>query len=163
MNKLVLWLEEKVSPLANVLGSQRHMVAIRKGIISTMPLTIIGSFFTILLNLPIDALADIVAPYQGILDIPFRFTVGILALYATYGIAASLARSYGLDELTSGLLATLGFLITAVEPIQLVENVEGVIDAGRYMSIGSLSSASLFGSIVTAIISVEIIRFMKEM
>ncbi len=162
MNKFVLFLEEKVSPVAGRLSSQRHMAAIRKGIVATLPLTIVGSFFTILNNPPIQSLADMIAPYQAILDIPNRFTIGILALYATFGIAYSLAQSYKLDGLTSGMLAVMAFLITSVNPIKIAENVEGVIDAGRYMSIGSLSSASLFGSIVTALVSVEIYHFMKS-
>ena len=100
MNNLVNFLEEKVSPVAGRIGSQRHMVAIRKGIIATLPLTIVGSFFTILLNIPIDSVAEKMAPFLPVLDIPFRFTVGILALYATFGIAYSLAQSYKLDALT---------------------------------------------------------------
>jgi len=148
--------------VAGRLSSQRHMAAIRKGIVATLPLTIVGSFFTILNNPPIQSLADMIVPYQAILDIPNRFTIGILALYATFGIAYSLAQSYKLDGLTSGMLAVMAFLITSVNPIKIVENVEGVIDAGRYMSIGSLSSASLFGSIVTALVSVEIYHFMKS-
>lgn len=162
MNKLVSFLEEKVSPIAGRIGSQRHMVAIRKGIIATLPLTIVGSFFTILLNIPIDSVAAKMAPYLPILDIPFRFTVGILALYATFGIAYSLAESYKLDGLTSGMLATMAFIITSVQPVRVMEDVDNVITAGRWMNIANLSSASLFGSIVTAILSVEIYRFMKE-
>ncbi|MDT2834023.1 PTS transporter subunit EIIC [Vagococcus carniphilus] len=162
MNNLVNFLEEKVSPVAGRIGSQRHMVAIRKGIIATLPLTIVGSFFTILLNIPIDSVAEKMAPFLPVLDIPFRFTVGILALYATFGIAYSLAQSYKLDALTSGMLATMAFIITSVSPVRVMEDVDGVITAGRWLNIAQLSSSSLFGSIVTAIISVEIYRFMKE-
>ena len=46
------------------MGQQRHMAAIRKGIISTLPLTLVGSFFTILSNMPIPAVAHFLAPYQ---------------------------------------------------------------------------------------------------
>ncbi|MEC6746943.1 PTS transporter subunit EIIC [Marinilactibacillus sp. XAAS-LB27] len=162
MDKLVEFLNDKILPVASMISSQRHMAAIRKGIIATLPLTIIGSFFTILLNIPIESIAALVEPFKAVLDIPFRFTVGILSLYATFGIASSLARSYKLDEMTSGILAVMGFLMATVVPIQVVDGAEGIIDAGRYMSVGSLSSASLFGAIVTAIISVEIYRFMKE-
>ena len=35
-----------------------------------------------------------------------------------------------------------------------------VIDAGRYISVGTLSATSLFGAIVTALIAVEIYHFM---
>ncbi|MDH6363415.1 PTS system cellobiose-specific IIC component [Enterococcus sp. PF1-24] len=149
-------------PFANKIGNQRHMIAIRKGIIATMPLTIVGSFFTILLNIPIDSLAAKIEPYRAVLDVPFRYTVGLLALYATFGIAASLARSYKLDSLTAGILATMAFLVTAAPPLRVFESVEGVIDAGRYINIANLGSGSLVGAILTAIVSVEIYRFFLE-
>lgn len=162
MEKMIAFLETKISPVAGRISAQRHMTAIRKGIIATLPLTIVGSFFTILLNLPIEALANMIAPYQSMLDVPFRFTVGILSLYATYGIASSLASSYKLDTLSSGFLAVLAFLITTISPVRVTEDVEGIITAGRYLNIAQLSSSSLFGAIVTALITVEIYRFMKE-
>lgn len=162
MNNFVDFLDSRVLPVATKISSQRHMAAIRRGIIATLPLTIIGSFFTILLNIPIESIAAIIEPYKAILDIPFRFTVGILSLYATFGIASSLADSYDLDGMTSGMLAILGFLISTIVPTQVLEPVDGVIEAGRYINIAALSSSSLFGAIIAAIISVEIYRFMKE-
>ncbi|MGM0125471.1 PTS system, cellobiose-specific IIC component [Enterococcus sp. AZ194] len=158
MNGFVGVIEQKIMPLANKIGSQRHMTAIRKGIIATMPLTIVGSFFTILLNIPIESVAAIIEPYREVLDIPFRYTVGILALYATFGIASSLAKSYKLDSLTAGILALMAFLVTAAPPLRVFKDVENIVAAGRYMNIANLGSGSLFGSIVTAIISVEIYR-----
>ncbi|OTP21114.1 PTS system, cellobiose-specific IIC component [Enterococcus gallinarum] len=159
MNGFVGFIEQKLMPVANKVGMQRHMVAIRKGIIATLPLTIVGSFFTILLNFPIESVAAFIEPYREVLDIPFRYTVGLLALYATFGIASSLAKSYKLDSLTAGILATMSFLITAAPPIRVLESVEGVIDAGRFINVANLGSGSVFGAIVTAILSVEIYRF----
>ncbi|GMS47226.1 PTS sugar transporter subunit IIC [Enterococcus gallinarum] len=159
MNGFVGFIEQKLMPVANKVGMQRHMVAIRKGIIATLPLTIVGSFFTILSNFPIESVAAFIEPYREVLDIPFRYTVGLLALYATFGIASSLAKSYKLDSLTAGILATMSFLITAAPPIRVLESVEGVIDAGRFINVANLGSGSLFGAIVTAILSVEIYRF----
>lgn len=46
--------------------------------------------FCYLLNLPIDAYMEWIAPFRHILDIPFRFTVGLMALYAAFGVGASL-------------------------------------------------------------------------
>lgn len=149
-------------PVAFKMSNQRHMRSIRQGIVATLPLTIVGSFFVILLNLPINGYAEFIAPYKAIVDVPFRFTVGILALYATYGMGAALAKSYDLDEVGGGLLATVGFLISTVVPIQVTQPVEGVIANGRYLNIASLSSSSLFGAIVASIVSIEIYRIMKE-
>ena len=162
MDNFINFLNVKIVPVANKLGAQRHMMAIRKGIISTLPLTIVGSFFTIINNIPIEAVAKMLEPYKDILDIPFRYTVGILALYATFGIASSLAEYYKLDKLTNGILAVLAFLISAAAPIQVTDNVKGVIDAGRYINIANLSASSLFASIVTGLLTVEIYRFFKE-
>ncbi|MGF2116537.1 PTS sugar transporter subunit IIC [Enterococcus casseliflavus] len=159
MKGFVEFIEQKLMPIANKVGMQRHMVAIRKGIIATLPLTIVGSFFTILLNFPIESVAAVIEPYREVLDIPFRYTVGLLALYATYGIASSLAKSYKLDSLTAGILATMSFLVTAAPPLRVFDSVEGIIDAGRYINVANLGSGSLFGAIVTAILSVEIYRF----
>ena len=143
------------------------MLAVRKGIISTLPLTLVGSFFVIFLNFPIPAVAEKLTPYLPILDIPYRFTVGILALYATFGIASSLAQSYKLDQLTAGIIAVMSFIVTSIKPVRLFEEVAKtnlqteVVAAGRYLNIANLGAQSLFGAIVTAIISVEIYRFMK--
>ncbi|AKP02751.1 PTS sugar transporter subunit IIC [Companilactobacillus pabuli] len=162
MDNFINFLNVKIVPVANKMGAQRHMMAIRKGIISTLPLTIVGSFFTIINNIPIEAVAKMLEPYKDILDIPFRYTVGILALYAAFGIASSLADYYKLDKLTNGTLAVLAFLISAAAPIQVTDNVKGVIDAGRYINIANLSASSLFASIVTGLLTVEIYRFFKE-
>lgn len=162
MNKLMDFLEEKVMPIANVIGSQRHMMAIRKGLIATMPLIIVGSFFTIFLNFPIPAIADWIEPFKPMLDTPFRYTVGIMSLYATYGIATNLASSYQLDTMSSGFLAVLAFLISSVKPVHITEEIPGVVAAGRYMNVANLSAAGLFGAMVSAIIAVEIFNFMKK-
>ncbi|WP_314209406.1 PTS sugar transporter subunit IIC [Vagococcus salmoninarum] len=162
MNKLMDFLEEKVMPIANVIGSQRHMMAIRKGLIATMPLIIVGSFFTIFLNFPIPAIADWIEPFKPMLDTPFRYTVGIMSLYATYGIATNLASSYQLDTMSSGFLAVLAFLISSVKPVHITEEISGVVAAGRYMNVANLSAAGLFGAMVSAIIAVEIFNFMKK-
>lgn len=162
MQKLMSWLDIHVVPFATKLSSQRHLRAIRGGIVSTLPLTIVGSFFVILLNLPFTGYEEFIAPYRAIVDVPFRFTVGIMSLYAAYGIASYLGRDYQLDPTGCGLLGTVAFLIATIAPVQVGDSIDGVIEAGRYMNIGSLNSGSLFAAILTAIISVEIYRFMQE-
>lgn len=162
MEKIFGWIEAKLMPMAIKLSNQRHMRSIRNGIISTLPLTIVGSFFVILLNLPVPGYAEFIAPYKAIIDVPFRFTVGIMALYCTYGIAAALAKQYDLNEVMAGMLATVAFLIATISPIHVNESIDGVIASGRYINIATLSSSSLFGAIVTSIVAVEIYRYMKE-
>ena len=49
MNKFMNWMEEHFMPVAAKIGSQRHLVAIRDGFISIMPITMVGSI-AVLLN-----------------------------------------------------------------------------------------------------------------
>ncbi len=46
MNKFFNWLEKYLLPPMTKLSEQRHLKAIRDGIVSTIPLIIIGSFFS---------------------------------------------------------------------------------------------------------------------
>jgi PTS system cellobiose-specific IIC component len=154
----------KLLPIANAIGNQRHLQAIRNGLISILPLTIVGSFFTILLNLPIPGYSEMIAPYLQALDVPFRFTVGLMSLYAAFTIGSFLGDSYKLDKTTGGFLSMLATLLM-VMPVNLQEGVDTAgkaIDSGRYIPITPLGSQGLFGAIVAALISVEIYRFTKE-
>ncbi|CAM3625129.1 PTS sugar transporter subunit IIC [Erysipelothrix urinaevulpis] len=162
MEAFMSYLEMKLMPAAMKISSQRHMQAIRSGIIATLPLTIVGSFFTVLLNLPVDSLAAMIEPYRAVLDIPFRYTVGLMSLYCTFTIAQHLANTYKIDSTSAGLLAVLAFLISTVVPTRVIDPVEGVIGAGRFINLGALGSSSLFAAIVTSIAAVEILKFMKE-
>lgn len=157
-------LATKLLPIANAIGNQRHLQAIRNGLISILPLTIVGSFFTILLNLPIDGYSEMIAPYIQALDVPFRFTVGLMSLYASFTIGAFLGSTYKLDKITSGFLSMLATLLMVV-PVNIQEGIDTVgnaVTAGRYIPITPLGSQGLFGAIVAALISVEIYRFTKE-
>ncbi|WP_206913365.1 PTS transporter subunit EIIC [Enterococcus sp. DIV0849a] len=154
----------KLLPIANAIGNQRHLQAIRNGLISILPLTIVGSFFTILLNLPIPGYSEMIAPYLAALDVPFRFTVGLMSLYAAFTIGSYLGNTYKLDKITSGFLSMLATLLM-VMPVNLQEGVDiagNAVAGGRYIPITPLGSQGLFGAIVAALISVEIYRFTKE-
>ncbi|WP_430604132.1 PTS sugar transporter subunit IIC [Enterococcus sp. DIV0724b] len=154
----------KLLPIANAIGNQRHLQAIRNGLISILPLTIVGSFFTILLNLPIPGYSEMIAPYLAALDVPFRFTVGLMSLYAAFTIGSFLGNTYKLDKITSGFLSMLATLLM-VMPVNLQEGVDvagNAVAGGRYIPITPLGSQGLFGAIVAALISVEIYRFTKE-
>lgn len=51
-DSLKKFMEEKMLPWGMKIGSEKHLVAIRDGLVTTMPLIIIGSIFVILSNVP---------------------------------------------------------------------------------------------------------------
>lgn len=44
MEKLMKWVEEKLVPPMAKIGTQRHLLAIRNGVVSTLSLILIGTF-----------------------------------------------------------------------------------------------------------------------
>lgn len=164
MNNFFDKFAEKLLPIANAIGNQRHLQAIRNGLIAILPLTIIGSFFTIILNIPIEGYAEMIAPFKEQLNVPFQFTVGLMSLYAASTIGSFLGKSYKLDESTSSFLSMLATVLLVV-PVNLSEGVDVLgneVVSGRYVPMQALGSQGLFGAIVASLIAVEIYRFTKE-
>lgn len=103
-------------PVAGRIAAQRHLQALRDGIILTMPLIIIGSLFLILANLPIPGYPEFMAGIFGEqwadkLSYPVNVSFDIMALIATFGIAYRLAEKYDIDALSSGAIAVAAFLL----------------------------------------------------
>lgn len=150
MNKFIDYLEKYFMPAAEKISTQRHLKAIRDGIITTMPLMIIGSVFMIIAFPPIPALADVVEPFVDDLVIPTHATFEIMSLVAVFAIAYNLGKSYKLDGLTSGTLALASFVLVTPRT-----------EAGDF-PVNVMDSNGLFVAIILAVLSVEIYRFIVK-
>lgn len=153
MHKIFELLDKYLIPIMTQLSEQRHLRAVRDGIVSTIPLIIVGSFFLIIAFPPLPALAAAVKPYTGNILIPFRMTMGLMALYASHSIGYHLAKSYKLDGVSGGLLAMTAFLLTSV-PVTYE-------DKGLALLMGNLGGGSMFVAIIMAVLAVEVLRFAK--
>ncbi|CAM3731484.1 PTS sugar transporter subunit IIC [Erysipelothrix urinaevulpis] len=154
MDKFVQFVDEKLSGPMTKLANQRHLLAIRNGIIATLPLIIVGSFFLIVAFIPFPETWPLVGAIKenvGQILLPYRLTMAIMTLYATFGIGMSLAESYELDGLSGGILATAAFLLT-INPVSVEE-------VGFTIPMGPLGGGGMFVGIIAAIIAVEIYRF----
>lgn len=169
MGKFLKWLEEKFMPPMAKLAEQRHLRAVRDGVISTLPLIIVGSFFILIAMPPVEFLKELVAPYVGNILIPFRITVGLMSVYASYGMGFSLARSYKLDGISGGVLSLTTFLMMNIPQnidgfiAEATEaGIEGASALGWVLPMGGLGGSGMFTAILSMIVAVEILRFMKE-
>lgn len=154
MHKFFELLNKYLIPFMTRLSEQRHLRAVRDGIISTIPLIIVGSFFLILAFPPVASLAAIVKPYAGQILIPFRLTMGLMALYACHSIGYYLAKSYKLDGVSGGILSMAAFVLTSV-PV-------AYSDKGQALLMENLGGGSMFVAILMAIFAVEVLRFAKS-
>lgn len=154
LEKITDFLENKLSmPMAR-LAEQRHLRAIRDGIIATLPLIIVGSFFLIVAFPPLPeslGITQFLKANAGTILLPYRMTMYIMTMYATWGIGYSLAKSYKLDGVTGGILASIAFMMTIVP--QVVDKL------GWMMPMGNMGGGGMFVGIVVSILAVEILRF----
>ncbi|PGK10888.1 PTS lactose transporter subunit IIC [Bacillus cereus] len=157
MNKFVTFLDKNLSgPMAR-LSEQRHLQAIRDGVISALPFIIVGSFFLIVAfpPLPKDSFISVWAlKNQTSILIPYRLTMFIMSLYIAFGIGYNLAKSYKLDALSGAQLAVCSLLLTLTPEL---------IDKKGFMfPMTNLGGHGLFVTMIVSILSVEILRFCKK-
>lgn len=160
MQKFLKWIETRLMPPMTKIGMQLHMVAIRNGVISTLSLILIGSFIMVFANFPIPAVAEWLAPHIANLTIPFRITMGLMAIYASFAMGDSLAKSYDLDGVTGGVLSLAAFLtLTIPLNVDTVLTEAGEAAIGWVLPMQYLGGAGMFSAILTKIFAVEIYRF----
>jgi len=168
MSKLNNVLENKVMPAAARVAGQRHLQALRDGLILTMPLIIVGSIFLILGFLPIPGYEEFMARTFGDawftkLLYPVGATFDIMALIAGFGIAYRLAEKYGVDALSAGAISVAAFLLAT--PYQVSFLAEGATEevlVGGAIPAALMGSRGLFVAMIIAMLSTEIYRFIIQ-
>ncbi|MGE7592490.1 PTS sugar transporter subunit IIC [Peribacillus frigoritolerans] len=156
MDKFVAFLENNLSTPMAKLSEQKHLRAIRDGVVSALPFIIFGSLFLIIAFPPVaadTALGEWSAKHIAEILIPYRLTMFIMTLYITFGIGYSLSQSYKLDPLSGGLLSLAAFLFTI--------GVKMMDDVGFVLPMTNLGGHGLFVGMLVSIFAVEILRFCK--
>lgn len=165
MNKFLAFLEEKFMPFAAKLAAQRHLGALKDGIILAMPMIIIGSVFLILGYLPIPGYADFMARTFGDawltkISYPVDATFNMMGLIAAFGIAYRLAERYSLDAITAGVISLCAFLLATPFNVPfLAEGATEAVAVGGAIPVALMGSKGLFVAILIALFSTEVYRF----
>lgn len=158
MTKFLNWIEFKLMPPMARIAEQRHLKAIRNGVISTLSLVLIGSFFMVFANIPIPAVAEFLAPYTADIVVPYRITMGLMAVYASFAMGYNLAKSYKLDGITGGILSLAAFFMLTI-PMNVDASLPADSVLGWVMPMQYLGGAGMFSAILTMIFAVETYRF----
>jgi cellobiose PTS system EIIC component len=132
------------------LNDNTYLSAIRAGMVSVVPLTIIGGLFMIAAHPPVSGWDASIAPYRHLLQMPVAATFGLLGLVACFSIAYDLGRRLEQDAMTSASIASVAFLL-----IQLDPNTETLV-------MDNLGSKGLFTAILVAIVSVHAQKFFTD-
>ncbi len=154
MKKFLEFLEGKLAPLGEKIGKQRHLKALREGIMMAMPLVLLGSFFTLIKDFPIATWTEWLKAHGG-LDVLLtnmaNNSFGLMALITVFGVAYRLAESYETDGPSAGVLA-IGTFLMMTPSITSEAGVAGI-------PYNMLGGKGIFAAIVVAMVSAEIYRW----
>ncbi|GEM_PF-3018828 len=146
--RLTDFLEQKLAPIAQRFGSQRHVAAIREAFLSVIAFIVVGAFIMVIRDAPgIGTWAKPLAPQ---LSVALNLTFGIAAVYLAFSLAYNLAVQYEVDALTGGLLGVMAFLFAAAP-----QAVDGI-------SFEFLGVAGMFLAVAASIFAVEMYRICMQ-
>jgi cellobiose PTS system EIIC component len=137
-------------PPLTALSENTYMSAIRAGMVSVVPLTIIGGLFLVVSYLPLPGWEALVAPYRQLLEIPVTATFGLLGLVACVAIAYDLGTRLRQEAIVSATMAAVVFLLIQIEPAGMTFAAEG------------LGSHGLFTAILVALVTVRVQQFFTD-
>ncbi|HWO74794.1 MAG TPA: PTS cellobiose transporter subunit IIC [Bacillus sp. (in: firmicutes)] len=168
MNRFISFLDKYVMPAAGRIAEQRHLQAIRDGLILAMPLLIIGSLFLILGFVPIEGYDEFMAntfgdAWREKLLYPVGATFDIMALIVSFGVAYRLAEKYNVDALSAGAISLSSFLL--VTPYKVPFLAEGATEAvmvGGAIPVTLMGSQGLFVAMIMAVLGTEIYRYVIQ-
>ncbi|MGO0062827.1 PTS cellobiose transporter subunit IIC [Brevibacillus fluminis] len=164
MSGYLSFMENRVMPVAGRIAEQKHLQAIRDGIVLTMPLLIIGSIFLIIGFIPIPGYSDFMAGIFGDqwltkLLYPVNATFDIMALVVSFGVAYRLAEKYKVDPLSAGAISLAAFLLaTPYTSMFTPDGAATAIKVTGVIPVALMGSRGLFVAMILAVLSTEIYR-----
>lgn len=150
MNSAGQFLQRHVVPGFARLSENTYLSAIRAGMVSVVPLTIIGGLFMIVAFLPFPGWEKFVAPYLPILQVPVTATFGLLAVFVCFAIGYDLGKRLQQEAIVSAAMATVVFLMLSLKVPELSLSMDG------------LGSKGLFTAILVALITVRVQKFLTD-
>lgn len=139
------FLNEKVIPAVGAFSNFKAVLAVKNGFTFTVPITMIGSLFLLLANIPIKEVADWIEQ-SGLSTIFFQTynaTFGIAALVAVVGITYSYVKAEGFEPLSPaffGLCTYILFLSQSVTDEETGITVSGVINRNDIAARGMITA-----------------------
>lgn len=152
MNKILNFVETKLAPPLNKMASQHHLSVVKNGMIVTVPLTIIGSIFLLIPNIPIAAIKNFFEPYANMITTVNTVTIGSVGLVGAASVAYYFALEYTdikIDPLITAFVSVVAFLLATLTD-------EFTIDTGLFGTRG------LFTGILVALLTGTITHFFQK-
>lgn len=154
-------LESVLMPLAERIGKNKYLIAIRDGFLLSMPLLIVGSFFLLIANFPIPGWTDFWARFFGdnwasYFSKPTDATFSIMAILAVIGIGYSFSEQMNVDKLFGAAISMVCWFL--IMPYKILEGDVAVTG----IPLGWVGSKGIFVGIICAFLAVHIYAWVNE-
>lgn len=154
-------LESVLMPLAEKIGKNKYLIAVRDGFLLSMPLLIVGSFFLLIANFPIPGWSQFWARFFGenwtsYFAKPTDATFSIMAILAVIGIGYSFSEQMNVDKLFGAAISLVSwFLIMPYEILAGDTTVAGI-------PLGWVGSKGIFVGIICAFLAVHVYAWVNK-
>ena len=154
-------LESILMPLAERIGKNKYLIAIRDGFLLSMPLLIVGSFFLLIANFPIPGWTNFWARFFGenwdaYFAKPTDATFSIMAMLAVVGIGYSFSEQMKVDKLFGAAVSLVCWFL--IMPYKIMVNDTAVSG----IPLGWVGSKGIFVGIIVAFLSVHIYAWVNK-
>src|SRR6266850_7553541 len=129
------FLNKHIVPALTALSENTYLSAIRAGMVSVVPLTIIGGLFIIVSFLPVTGWDKIVAPYLQLLQVPVTATFGLLSVFVCFAIGYDLGKQLKQEAIVSASIATVVFLMLQIQLKDQTFSMDGLGSKGLFTAI----------------------------
>lgn len=146
------FLNRYLVPALTAVSDNVYLAAIRAGMVSVVPLTIIGGLFLVVAYLPVAGWEDRIKDYLPLLKAPVTATFGLLSVFVSFAIAYDLGKAMKQEAVVSASMATLVFLLVQLN-IQPEDQV---------LAMDGLGSKGLFTAVLIALITVRVQKFFTD-
>jgi len=147
--------KEKAQKFGYVMQTNRYLQAISNGLMSALPILMIGSFAILFAVLPIGPWQSFLKAtgIKSILMIPYNISIGCLALYVSFLVAYRLVESFDKEPLVPAIVSTFCFLL--VTPISVFQKQNAFL-------LSWLGVQGLFTALIVSLISARIYVFVLD-
>lgn len=185
-NKFNKFLNDKLVPLGAKISNQPHLKAIRDGMVAATPLALLGGMTLIVTSPPVNLetmkptnifFQFLIAWKQWAIqhglgiELLFRSSMGLMALFVCMAISNSLAKHYKMQSMNTMIIAAVSFLITSA-PSNLVvfsdilnksKTIEKALE-GQSMALpmNYLGAEGIFTAIIIGLLVTESTRFLQD-
>lgn len=147
---------EKLSVIADKMGSNKYLQGISQGVMTALPFIIVGAFASLFSGLPIAFWQNFIQStgIASCLSMIVAATTNMLGVIITYTATRSFAEKFDVDSKIIGFLGVMFYM--ALLPATVMEN------GTAYLSYDYLGTKGMLLGLILAVVTVKFFKFIVD-